>query len=119
MFNLSIYLMKIGVIGSRDFDNYKLLAETLQSFNISLIVSGGAMGADALAHKFAVSNVIPFRVFKPNYQKYGRQGPLVRNSEIVKESDFILAFWDGKSKGTFDTICKAKRSGKPYKIVRF
>lgn len=111
--------MKIGVIGSRNFDNYKLLAETLQSFNVSLIISGGAIGADALALKFAISNVIPFKVFKPNYKKYNRIAPLVRNSEIVKESDFILAFWDSKSKGTLDTIFKAKRSGKPYQIVLF
>jgi len=37
--------MKVAVIGSRTFNNYELLKTTLEKFNISNVVSGGAKGA--------------------------------------------------------------------------
>lgn len=111
--------MKIAIVGSRDFKNAELLQNTLQGFSFTHIVSGGAVGADLLAKQFAEANKIPLLEFKPDYNSFGRVAPLVRNSQIVKAADFILAFWNGSSKGTLDTINKAKKQRKPYKIIRF
>jgi len=41
----------------------------------------------------------------------------VRNKVIVDYADKIIAFWDGKSKGTLSVIEYAKKTGKPCEIV--
>jgi hypothetical protein len=40
-----------------------------------------------------------------------------RNEKIVKNSQEIVAFWDGSSPGTADTIRLAKKFGKPVKVI--
>ena len=34
---------------------------------------------------------------------------MTRNTDIVNSSDRVVAFWDKKSTGTFDTLEKAKK----------
>jgi len=43
----------------------------------------------------------------------------IRNQQIVDACDMVLAFWDGKSKGTQHTISLAKAQKKPTFIVYF
>lgn len=115
--------MKIAVIGSRSFNNFSNLKYYLDNinsiYNITCIVSGGAIGADRLAEKYASLLNIPIVIFKPNYYKFGRIAPIIRNADIVKHSDYVLAFWDGKSKGTLNAISTAKKLRKKIKIVKF
>ena len=112
--------MKIGVVGSRGFKDYRKLEKELNKMeNITEIVSGGAKGADTLAREFAEKNDIKLTEFTPDYKKYGRGAPIRRNKEIVEYSDQIIAFWDGKSRGTKNTIDIAKKQGKPVTIIRF
>lgn len=40
----------------------------------------------------------------------------MRNKEIVSEADLVIVFWDGKSKGTKNTIELCKKMGKEYTI---
>lgn len=106
----------VGVVGSRSFDDFDLLSNHLDMiFGDSKvkIISGGAKGADTLAVDYAKMHGIPYREFYPDYIKYTSDiAPFIRNQEIVDHSDFIVAFWDGKSKGTVDTINKAKKQNK-------
>lgn len=99
--------MRVGVIGSRNFNNYALLRDTLDNIlskkSISLIVSGGAKGADALSEVWATQNSIETLIFKPNWS-LGKSAAAIRNQKIVENSDIIVAFWDGISKGTKMTI---------------
>lgn len=81
------------------------------------IVSGGARGADTLAKEYAVRNDIPLIEFLPEYDRYGRRAPLMRNIQIVDNCDFLLAFWNGTSRGTGFTIDYAIKRGVPYKVV--
>lgn len=81
------------------------------------IVSGGARGADTLAKDYAESNGIPIIEFLPEYDRYGRQAPLKRNIKIVDNCDFLIAFWNGTSRGTKFTIDYAVKRGVPYKVV--
>jgi len=55
-------------------------------------------------------------VIPANWEKYGLRAGFLRNTEIVAEADEVVAFWDGESKGTQDTIKKAKEAGK-LKVV--
>ena len=93
--------MRLGIVGSRTFNDFDFLCEKLKDFTeISLIVSGGANGADKMGELYAKLNDIPTKIFKPDWSKYGRRAGYLRNIDIVEESDVIIAFWDGKSKGT-------------------
>ena len=62
------------------------------------------MGVDTIAKLFALENGIKYIEFLPNYQKYGRRAPIVRNYQMVDYGDSILAFWDGESRGTKSVI---------------
>lgn len=112
--------MKIAVIGSRSFNDFVILKQILDEFlELSLIVSGGAKGADQLAVQYAFTRSIPTRIFNPNWSVHKRGAGHRRNELIIKESDLVLAFWDGNSKGTSNTIELSKKLGKPIRIVRF
>lgn len=110
--------MKVAVIGSRGFTNKDLLCRELDLLKPSKIISGGAKGADSLAASYATENNIELLEIKPNW-KIGRHAGLLRNTEIVSSCDFLLAFWDGKSKGTFDSITKAQKMHISHKVVTF
>lgn len=112
--------MNLAVIGSRTYLDNNVLHEKLDELEeIAKIVSGGAKGADSLAREYAKEKGIPFSEYKPDYKQYGRGAPMVRNRQIVDACDLLIAFWDGKSKGTKYTIDYARREGKQVKIVLF
>lgn len=116
--------MRIGIVGSRSFFNYDLLEEVITTtlkndLSNTIIVSGGAKGADALAEIFADNYKLKKWIFKPDWEKYKKSAGFIRNSEIVDNSDIIFAFWDGKSKGTNHTINLAKKKNKEVIITYF
>lgn len=112
---------KLAVIGSRDFVNYELMKHILTPLvnKIELIISGGARGADKLAEQFASDNNIPLKIYKADWDTYGKSAGHRRNTDIINESDLVIAFWDGASKGTLDSITKARKSNKPMRIVKY
>ncbi len=102
--------MKIAIIGSRNI-NIENLKEYLPE-NVTEIVSGGAKGIDACAREYAEKNKIPLTEFLPDYRRYGKGAPLKRNIEIIEYADKVIAFWDGKSKGTKFVIDSCEKRGK-------
>ena len=107
--------MKLAIIGSRTLTNITL--EQYISKDVKEIVSGGAVGVDACAAKYAKRKGLKLTEFYPQYEHYGRAAPIVRNKMIVDYADAIVAFWDGKSKGTLAVIKYAQKSGKECKII--
>ena len=106
--------MKVAVIGSRgitvsDLGKY-LPAGTTE------IVSGGAKGVDTSAREYALAHGVKLTEFLPEYDKYGRGAPLKRNITIIEHADVVLAFWDGKSRGTKFVIENCKQMGVPVKV---
>jgi hypothetical protein len=83
----------------------------------SAIVSGGARGVDTYAAAWAKEKGVPLIEILPDYKKYGRGAPLLRNEQIVNRCDALVAFWDGKSRGTADAIARAKKKNKPVAIM--
>jgi len=80
--------------------------------NMTSIVSGGCKsGVDAHAERFAREHDIPITVFPADWSMGRAAGP-IRNTKIVQECAVIVAFWDGKSRGTADTIRKAEAANK-------
>ena len=107
--------MKAAVIGSRGLavDN---LGDYLPE-GTDEIVSGGAKGIDTCAAEFARANNIKLTEFLPDYKRFGRGAPLKRNITIIEYADTVLAFWDGKSKGTAFVIDSAKKLGKEIRVI--
>lgn len=107
--------MKIGIIGSRDLHISEF--EKYLPSDCDEIVSGGARGIDRCAEHYAIQNRIPLVVFHPDYERFGRGAPLIRNKEIVRYADQIFAFWDGSSHGTKHVIDYCKKIGKPCVVI--
>ena len=106
--------MKVAVVGSRsltDTDINKFIPPDAE-----LIISGGAIGVDTLAEKYADAKGIKKMILYPDYELYGKSAPLIRDNLIVDNADFVVAVWDGISKGTEFTISYAKRRGVPIEI---
>ena len=101
--------MKVAVIGSRGLtvnDLGKYLPE-----DTTEIVSGGAKGIDTCARDYALSHDLKLTEFLPEYSRYGRGAPLKRNLQIIEYADVVIAFWDGKSRGTKYVIDNCKKLG--------
>lgn len=106
--------MKLLINGSRGFDDYKLMElvvnKIMKHIDITEIVSGGARGADSLAEMYAKNNKVLFRLFEADWNKYGKPAGFIRNTqmlEYIEPNGLLVSFWDGKSRGTKDTIEKA------------
>lgn len=84
-------------------------------------IHGGAEGVDTIAHHLLIHgrHNVPekrIKVIRPNYEKHGQQAPFKRNTVIVKNIHYLIAIWDGQSKGTADTIAKAAKRGIPIVV---
>jgi hypothetical protein len=111
--------MKVAVIGSREFNDYERLRDTLSLFPITKIISGGAKGADSLSERYARENGIPTEIYHAQWDLFGKKAGFLRNTTIVENSELVIAFWDGKSRGTRDSIGKASKQKKQTFIVYF
>lgn len=118
--------MRIIIAGSRTISDYNELIIALQraidakviipseSFEI---VSGGAIGVDTLARRYANECHYKLTEMKPQYQHANdRSAPLRRNIDIANYGDVLIAIWDGKSKGTQHIINYMQQLGKPVYI---
>ena len=107
--------MKLAIIGSRD-----LMIENLEDYlpdHVTEIVSGGARGVDRCASKYAKRCQMPLTEFLPDYKRYGRSAPLVRNRQIAEYADEALVFWNGVSKGTRHTVQLFESMGKKVSLI--
>ena len=107
--------MKLAIIGSRNAGAVDIAAHIQEQ--PTEVVSGGARGVDTYAARYAAENNIPLKVFKPDYKVHLQGAPIRRNELIVQYADKVLAFWDGKSRGTKYVIDYARKHGKPVQIV--
>ncbi|MFN8579136.1 MAG: SLOG family protein [Candidatus Sericytochromatia bacterium] len=111
--------MRVSITGSRGLKvSYSDIESHLPS-GTTTIISGGATGIDTIASSFAKSKGYSLLVIKPDYSGSipSRVAPLLRNTDIISQSDYCIFFWDGVSRGTKDTISKAIKSGKRGKVV--
>ena len=108
--------MKVAVIGSRGLQ-VDHLGEYLPE-GVTEIVSGGAKGIDTCAKNYALEHGLKLTEFLPEYKKYGRGAPLRRNITIIEYADLVLAFWDGKSRGTKFVIDNCVKRNIPVTVHR-
>ncbi|MBQ3063633.1 MAG: hypothetical protein IJC99_02365 [Clostridia bacterium] len=109
--------MKLAIVGSRNLTN--IILDDYISEKVLEIVSGGAIGIDFCAAEYAKRKGLRLVEFLPQYERYGRAAPIIRNKEIVDYADEILVFWNGYSKGTLSVIKYAQKAEKPCKIILY
>lgn len=115
--------MNIGVVGSRSIAGQIPVSEAIVScpwYSYSedvTIVSGGADGVDSAAETFAKMNDLDTKIIEPEWDDWSNGHPAkARNTEIIEESDAVVAVWNGKSPGTRDSIDKALDRGVPIYV---
>tara|TARA_Y100000310_G_scaffold51341_1_gene47330 strand:+ start:1325 stop:1705 length:381 start_codon:yes stop_codon:yes gene_type:complete len=114
--------MKIAVVGSRFYPHEHLVRGFVRQIAAkdptAIIVSGGARGVDRWAADEARLCGLEVEEHLADWDgPDGRRAGFVRNSTIVARSEIIVAFWDGKSRGTRDTCRKAERQGKRLFVI--
>ena len=113
--------MKVAIVGSRGYPRLDLVTKYVQGLpRDTVIVSGGAPGVDECAAAAASLFGLQVIEFIPEWDKYKPADPrkknpagMIRNTEIIKEADRVVAFHSAASKGTANSIMKARKAGKP------
>ncbi len=113
--------MKITVVGSREYKDMDFAKWTIYRLfdkrnRLDTLVSGGARGIDQLAEQVVTDMGMVATIFRPDWERYGKRAGFLRNELIINEVDHVLAFWDGKSKGTKHSIDLAIKANKPLDI---
>ena len=119
-----VWTSKAGQVWNKKITNPKQYVFDKMDFYVSkhgkpsLVISGGAKGADTYGIQWAQARGIPIKEYKPDQRLINttgfRHAAMTRNTDIVNNSDRVVAFWDGKSRGTKDTKDKTIRLGKKF-----
>lgn len=112
--------MKAIICGGRDYSDYLTLSICLDNchkwWKFKLVITGGAKGADSLAHRWAKDKNIPTQVMPADWDTHGRSAGPIRNQAMLNEHpDIVIAFKGGV--GTEHMISIARRAGVPVFII--
>ena len=107
---------RIVIAGCRNYNNYDEAKEFIDSCLIDInkeneiiIVSGCASGADLIGERYAEENGFKVEKHPADWKTYGRSAGPRRNKQMAELSDYVICFWDEKSKGTKSMIDYAKK----------
>ena len=110
--------MRVAIVGSRGYPRPMAVVRYVRELPAgTTVVSGGASGVDSWAANAAVFHHLDTLVFRADWKAHGRAAGMMRNQDIVDAADRLVAFWDGESRGTKDSIAKARARGIPVEIV--
>ncbi len=111
--------MIFAVVGSRHFFGYERISKILDKYRpfMTGIVSGGALGVDTLAIRYAKEHDISPIEHLADWSKYGKSAGYRRNKLIVRDADFMIAFPASDSKGTINSINLAREKGIEVRII--
>ena len=110
--------MRTIIAGSRDITDYSFVSDIVSNSGISItfIISGGARGVDRLGIRYAKEKRIPFKVFEPDWDTFGKSAGNIRNCKMGDNADALIAIWDGVSRGTKHMINYAMNSKRILKV---
>jgi predicted polyphosphate/ATP-dependent NAD kinase len=111
--------LNVAVTGGRWYDDQaevsRILDEVLAKYGPFVLFHGNATGADTLAKFWAIDRGIEHKPFKANWASFGKAAGPIRNREMVKHADMLIAFPGGK--GTNDCIKTATMAGVPVFVA--
>lgn len=112
---------RVIVAGSRSFTNFQFLQQKLDKMLGNLddieIVGGGAKGTDTLGEWWAEKRGLPFKLFSADWQRLGKSAGYQRNEKMAQYATHLVAFWDGKSRGTEHMIARARSLSLEIRVV--
>jgi hypothetical protein len=135
---------RVAIVGSREWPDLPAVrGYVLDLPSVTVVVSGGARGVDVAAENTAAAcdlMVVSYRpakvertwrisrttslglaserVWLPDHFPTFARAAFFRNGLIVDDCTRLVAFWDGESRGTHNSIRLAEAAGKPVHIVR-
>lgn len=128
-----LMMFKVIIAGGRDFEatiedmnkidhllgRYKAPHGEVPMFNNLEMVTGTAKGADQVPYYYNYWQGVPIKEFPADWDKHGKAAGFIRNRQMAEYSDALIAFWDGKSRGTKNMIEEMNRLEKPVRVISY
>ena len=118
-------MTRLLVCGDRKWRERHYLFDTLDDihalYGVSLLIEGGASGADRVAKEWAHSRDIPVEEYPAEWDKYGKAAGPIRNRQMFYggQPEMVVAFHRSlnTSKGTRDMVLIAREAGVPTYVL--
>lgn len=109
------------VCGCRNYNDRVFVWSRLQEIvepTEDVVISGGAAGVDEFAATWCKLHKpsIRFQEYPADWGKHGKAAGPIRNQQMVDACHFAIVIWDGKSRGTKDSITRLLKAGKPFAL---
>lgn len=105
--------MRVIIAGGRDYtfdhEDIEFLENLYLAQPFTVVLSGGATGADAEGEWWAKYRGIPVERYPADWAGKGRAAGPIRNAEMVRRADALIAFPGGR--GTADVTRRARSAG--------
>jgi glycerophosphoryl diester phosphodiesterase len=114
-------IKRVIIAGSRTAESMTILRKALREcgWKPKVILSGRAPGADRLGERYANAEGLELEEYPADWNRLKKRAGMVRNAEMVKHADGLIALWDGKSPGTRHVIACAHARGIPTYVYVF
>jgi hypothetical protein len=105
--------MRVLVCGGRYYDDWTFIVNVLDSVHarqpVTLLIEGGATGADSLARRWAMARGIEVATYRANWDRYEHRAVPIRNSQMLREGrpELVVAFKGGRGTAHMVTIAAA------------
>lgn len=114
--------MKVIIAGHRDYEDYDELLKAVEScpFEITEVVSGHARGVDQMGERWSreVLKAEP-KVFPADWNRFGNGAGPIRNAEMARYGEALIALWNGRQRGgTWNMIKQARLRRLPEYVHR-
>ena len=109
--------MYLAITGGRAYAYPEIVWATLDEYDKTnlFLVLGDANGVDTQAKSWAERYKVPHKVHRADWETFGKAAGPLRNGEMIKEADALLAFPGGR--GTENCTNQAIQKGIPVRRV--
>jgi hypothetical protein len=120
---VTLTVVIVLVTGDRKWSDFGAIRDFLESQQATLVVHGGATGADELASLAAQALGIECRVHEADWKRFGRKAGPIRNKDMfnIEQPHIVGAFHDRlpESRGTLDMVkyAKSKKTANIFHIA--
>ena len=119
-------MLKVIIAGGRDFTDTQYAADSLVKLveenmlpDTFTVISGNARGADKVGEYLAKLWDLPLEIYPADWNQHGKSAGYIRNKQMADIADMLVAFWDGKSRGTAHIINTMKQQHKPVFVFYY
>lgn len=119
----------LAVVGCRDWQNDRMICDYLDArarHSLGIVTGSDVQrsgpyartggNVDRFASMWATSKGVPLIEHPPDYETRGKLAPLYRNLLIVEQAHALVAFWDGRSRGTASSLRIAWNTYLPIRV---